>query len=39
MIFHSNKNYAVNIQQIKVYYAHQAIKYNFLHDSKGQGIW
>ena len=37
MVFHSNKNHAHNIQQIKVYYAHQAIKYNLIQDSKGQG--
>ena len=37
IVFHSNKNHAHNIQQIKVYYAHQAIKNNLIQDSKGQG--
>ena len=37
MIFCSNKNHAHNIQQMKVYYAQQTIKYNLMQDSKGQG--
>ena len=37
IIFLSNKNLAHNIQQIKVYYAHQAVKYNLIQDPKGQG--
>ena len=39
IFFHSNKNHAHNIQQTKAYYAHQAIKYNLIQDSKGQGSW
>ena len=39
MIVHSNKNDTHNIQEIKIYYAHQAIKHNLIQQSKGQGIW
>ena len=37
MVFHSKKNDAHNIHQSKNYYAHQAIKYNLIQDSKEQG--
>ena len=36
IVIHSNKNHVHNIQQIKVYYANQTIKYNLILDSKGQ---
>ena len=38
MVFHSNKNdtHSNNIQQIRIYYAHQAIKHNLIQESKGQ---
>ena len=39
IVFHSNKNHARNIQQIKVYYAHQAKKYNLIQDSNIQVCW
>ena len=37
MFVYTNKRYADNIQQIKVYFAYQAIKYSLIQDSKGQG--
>ena len=37
IVSYSNKNHARNIQQIKVYYAHQAKKYNLIQDPKVQG--
>ena len=35
--FHSNKNDTHNRQQIKIYYAYQTIKQNFIYETKGQG--